>query len=68
MLVAGALFATMGVMAKLLGNQFSGAELALYRSLIGLVAVGRLYYGGAKRWPHRSGKGTSGGDSPGRFR
>jgi len=40
MLVAGALFATMGVVAKLLGNQFSGAELALYRSLIGLIAVG----------------------------
>lgn len=40
MLVAGALFATMGVVAKLLGNQFTGAELALYRSLVGLVAVG----------------------------
>ena len=40
MLVAGALFATMGVFAKLLGNQFSGAELSLYRSLIGLAAIG----------------------------
>jgi drug/metabolite transporter (DMT)-like permease len=40
MLVAGALFATMGVFAKLLAGQFTGAELSLYRSLIGLVAVG----------------------------
>ncbi len=40
MLVAGALFATMGVFAKFLAGQFSGAELSLYRSLIGLVAVG----------------------------
>jgi drug/metabolite transporter (DMT)-like permease len=40
MLVAGALFATMGMFAKLLGDQFSGAELSLYRSLIALVAVG----------------------------
>ena len=40
MLVAGALFATMGVFAKMLGTQFTGAELSLYRSLIGLIAVG----------------------------
>lgn len=40
MLVAGALFATMGVFAKLLAGQFTGAELSLYRSLVGLVAVG----------------------------
>ena len=40
MLVAGALFATMGVFAKLLAGQFSGAELSLYRSLVGLIAVG----------------------------
>jgi len=40
MLIAGALFATMGVFAKLLGSQFTGAELSLYRSLIGLVFVG----------------------------
>jgi drug/metabolite transporter (DMT)-like permease len=40
MLVAGALFATMGVFAKFLATQFTGAELSLYRSLIGLVAVG----------------------------
>ena len=37
MLVAGALFATMGVFAKLLAGQFTGAELSLYRSLIGLA-------------------------------
>jgi drug/metabolite transporter (DMT)-like permease len=40
MLVAGALFATTGVFAKLLGNQFSATELSLYRSGIGLVLVG----------------------------
>jgi len=40
MLVAGALFATMGTFAKLLGTQFSGAELSLYRSLIGFILVG----------------------------
>ena len=40
MLIAGALFATMGVFAKFLAAQFSGAELSLYRSLIGLAAVG----------------------------
>ena len=40
MLVAGALFATMGTFAKLLGSHFSGAELALYRSVIALVLLG----------------------------
>ncbi|MBI3716806.1 MAG: EamA family transporter, partial [Betaproteobacteria bacterium] len=40
MLVAGALFATMGVFAKFLANQFNGAELSFYRSLIGFAAVG----------------------------
>ena len=40
MLVAGALFALVGVMAKLLGDQFSSAELAMYRSFIGLLAIG----------------------------
>lgn len=40
MLVAGALFATMGAFAKLLAGQFSGAELAMYRSLFGFVAIG----------------------------
>lgn len=40
MLVAGALFALMGALAKLLTGQFSGAELAMYRSLFGLVAIG----------------------------
>jgi drug/metabolite transporter (DMT)-like permease len=40
MLVAGALFATMGTFAKLLGTKFSGAELSLYRSLIGLMIIG----------------------------
>lgn len=40
MLVAGLLFATMGSIAKTLAGQFSGAELALYRSAFGLVAIG----------------------------
>lgn len=40
MLVAGALFAAMGALAKFLGAHFSGAELALYRSLIGLILLG----------------------------
>lgn len=40
MLVAGALFATMGVCAKLLAGQFTGAELSLYRSLISLLVIG----------------------------
>ena len=40
MLVAGALFALVGALAKMLGSQFSSAELAMYRSLIGLVAIG----------------------------
>ncbi len=40
MLVAGALFAAMGSFAKSVGNQFSGAELAMYRALFGLVAIG----------------------------
>ena len=39
MLVAGALFATMGAFAKFLGTQFTGAELSMYRSLVALVAV-----------------------------
>ncbi len=40
MLIAGLLFATMGSIAKTLATQFSGAELALYRSAFGFVAIG----------------------------
>jgi len=40
MLVAGALFALMGILAKMLGDQFTSAELAMYRSLIGLLTIG----------------------------
>jgi drug/metabolite transporter (DMT)-like permease len=40
MLLAGALFATMGAFAKYLGSQFSGAELSMYRSLVALSTVG----------------------------
>ena len=40
MLVAGALFALMGSLAKMLSGQFSSTELAMYRSLVGLLAIG----------------------------
>lgn len=40
MLVAGALFALVGALAKFIGSQFSGAELAMYRSMFGLFAIG----------------------------
>lgn len=40
MLIAGAMFATMGVFAKMLTGVFTGAELSLYRSFIGLIFVG----------------------------
>jgi drug/metabolite transporter (DMT)-like permease len=39
MLVAGALFATVGMMVKIASAHFNAAELAFYRSAIGLVAV-----------------------------
>lgn len=42
MLVAGALFATMGAFAKYLGDRFTGAELSMYRSLVAFVAIGAL--------------------------
>jgi drug/metabolite transporter (DMT)-like permease len=42
MLVAGALFASMGVFVKLGAAYFSAAELALYRSAIGLVIIGTM--------------------------
>lgn len=42
MLVAGALFATMGAFAKYLGNQFTGAELSMYRSVVAFVTIGAL--------------------------
>ena len=40
MLVAGALFALMGVFAKLLAPYFSGAELSMYRSLVAFLSIG----------------------------
>ena len=46
MLVAGAL---VGALAKLLSGQFSGAELAMYRSMFGLVAIGIFL-----RWQRKS--------------
>lgn len=42
MLIAGVLFAAMGAFAKALGNQFSGAELSMYRSLVAFAAIGAL--------------------------
>lgn len=39
MLVAGLLFAIMGVFVKFAASQFSSAELVFYRSLFGLVAI-----------------------------
>jgi len=39
MLVAGLLFAIMGVLVKLASTQFSSAELVFYRSLFGLVMI-----------------------------
>jgi drug/metabolite transporter (DMT)-like permease len=39
MLVAGLLFASMGVLVKLASSEFSSAELVFYRSLFGLVLI-----------------------------
>jgi drug/metabolite transporter (DMT)-like permease len=44
MLVAGALFALMGALAKHLAGQFSGAELAMVRSLVAMVAIGAFMW------------------------
>lgn len=54
MLVAGFLFATMGVFIKIAAAQFDAAELALYRSLFSLVAVAAvaLARGGTAWSPH----------------
>lgn len=65
MLVAGALFALVGALAKMLGNQFSSAELAMYRSLIGLLAIGAflLWRSATVRTPFLRGhfwRGTTG--------
>lgn len=42
MVVAGLLFALMGVFVKLGARHFSAAELVFYRSLIGLVVIGAI--------------------------
>ena len=52
MLVAGFLFATMGVFVKLGSAQFGSAELAFYRSLVSFVAI--LGVVGARRGTVRS--------------
>lgn len=39
MLVAGALFATMGACAKFLATHFSGAELSLYHSVVSFLVI-----------------------------
>jgi len=49
MLVAGLLFAIMGVLVKLASTQFSSAELVFYRSLFGLVMI---YWVIRRRHPH----------------
>lgn len=49
MLVAGLLFAIMGVLVKLASDQFSSAELVFYRSLFGLVMI---YWVIRHRHPH----------------
>lgn len=42
MVVAGALFACMGVFVKLGAAHFSAAELAMYRSAVGLILIGGM--------------------------
>lgn len=42
MIVAGALFACMGVFVKLGAAHFSAAELAMYRSAVGLILIGGM--------------------------
>ena len=42
MIVAGFMFAAMGVFVKLGATQFDAAELAFYRNFVGLVIVGAL--------------------------
>ena len=59
MLVAGALFATMGAFAKYLGSQFTGAELSMYRSLIALCAVGAVVIVRQRSFATRFWKGHS---------
>ncbi|MCE2898729.1 MAG: DMT family transporter [Betaproteobacteria bacterium] len=49
MLLAGALFAAMGVFAKFGAQWFGAAELVFWRSVIGLTALGLLAR--LKRWP-----------------
>ncbi|HUW27871.1 MAG TPA: DMT family transporter [Sulfuriferula sp.] len=51
MLVAGLLFAIMGVFVKLASSQFSSAELVFYRSLFGLVLIYSVI---RRRHPHLS--------------
>lgn len=51
MLVAGLLFASMGVLVKLASSEFSSAELVFYRSLFGLVLI---YWVIRYRHPHLS--------------
>lgn len=51
MLVAGLLFAIMGVLVKLASGQFSSAELVFYRSLFGLALIYSVI---RRRHPHLS--------------
>ena len=51
MLVAGLLFASMGVLVKLASSEFSSAELVFYRSIFGLVLI---YWVIRRHHPHLS--------------
>ncbi|MES2405733.1 MAG: DMT family transporter [Pseudomonadota bacterium] len=51
MVVAGLLFASMGVLVKLASSEFSSAELVFYRSIFGLVLI---YWVVRRRHPHLS--------------
>jgi drug/metabolite transporter (DMT)-like permease len=65
MLLAGLLFASMGVFVKLGAEQFSFAELVFYRSLVGLVAITLLARSRGlslrtRQWRAHAGRGISG--------
>lgn len=65
MLLAGFLFASMGVFVKLGAEQFSFAELVFYRSLVGLIVIiaiarSRGLSLRTSRWQAHAGRGISG--------
>ena len=65
MLLAGAMFATMGVFAKAGAVHFSSAELVFYRSLVGMISMGALarwrgWSLGTSHWHLHLTRGTAG--------